>query len=111
VTRACFHHFHVLERGPRKCWRATRAIRAVMKGHDGRVATPDSHRDESFDFALITIGITFFSQGEAAQNHRRHGNNRARQQRHMKGRPWQKSITVFTVPAFGNYPGSDHEFG
>src|SRR5881397_203615 len=55
----------------------------------------------------------FLSQGESAQNHCRHGHNRAGQERpHEKAAPREKSEhDIHDSRRFGNDPGSDHQFG
>src|SRR5437899_7732806 len=55
----------------------------------------------------------FLSQGEAAQNHCRHGHNRAGQERpHEKAASREKSEhDIHDSRRFGNDPGGDHPFG
>ena len=54
----------------------------------------------------------FLSQRESAQNHCRHGDNRAGQQRpHEKAPPREKSEhDIHDSRRFGNDPGGDHQF-
>src|SRR6266542_361357 len=55
----------------------------------------------------------FLSQGQATQNHCRHGHNRARQQRpHEKTASREKpEHDIHDSRRFGNDPGGDHPFG
>src|SRR6266404_7335091 len=55
----------------------------------------------------------FLSQSDAAQNHCRHGDNRAGEERpHEKAAPREKSEhDIHDSRRFGNDPGGDHPFG
>ncbi len=70
--------------------------------------------NETFDLVLDhPWHHVFLSQGDAAQNHRRHGHNRACEQRpHEQPAPREKpDDLIHRSRRFGNYPGGNHKFG